>query len=147
LLPGSPSRDECKETFLRILFCSNRSRFPERAIFHDLFPEVSEMLRKLKKGNHAALAIALQRLESSVMIGRVCRTLELARIPSFTIHDGILVQSEHALNVQRMMAEAFKASVGEEPNIKTERCHSSDAEWTEGSNAEDFGFGPHDEDF
>jgi hypothetical protein len=145
--PGSPSRDKCKEIFLRILFCSNHSRFPKRAIFQDLLPEVSEMLRKLKKGNHAALAIALQQLESAVMIGRVCRTLELAQIPSFTIHDGLLVQSEQARSVQEMMADAFKAAVGEEPHLKTERCRTTDADWKAGSRAEDFGFTPYDPDF
>jgi hypothetical protein len=154
-LPQSPSRDDCKQFLMRILFCSNRSRFPEKRFFEDRFPEVSSMLRKLKKGNHAALAIALQQLESSIMIDVVCTQLEWGRIPSFTIHDGILVQTKYAPKVTKVIEQAFKRAIGEEPNLKTDRyCRyprdvdgRSDAEWTAGSNAKDFGFGPHDDDF
>lgn len=62
----------------------------------------------------------LQRLEGSIMIGVVCGALERLRIPSFTIHDGILVQAQHADEVSQIMRAAFTREIGQAPALKVD---------------------------
>ena len=59
--------------------------------FKTHFPEVYEIFRLIKKGNHSLLSHILQRIESTIMIQHVAKRIakESPDLPIFTIHDSI----------------------------------------------------------
>lgn len=120
LLPTFRTRDELKKLFLTILYCRNETHFPAKAAFRKRFPLVAAMIKKIKRKDHKQFPLMLQRLEGSIMIGMVCGALERLRIPSFTIHDGILVQAQHADEVSQIMRAAFTREIGQEPALKVD---------------------------
>jgi hypothetical protein len=86
--------------------------------FRSLFPEAARMVRTLKRNDHRRLARALQRFESSLMIGRVARDL-MEGNPNLwfsTVHDALLVKSGDVSEVIEAIKRAF-GLLGIEPGL------------------------------
>lgn len=116
LYPKSPFvKKQMKEMIFTVLFSRNSFiRLPEaksKIDFRDNFPEIYEIFRQLKVKNHRALAHILQRIESELIIQKVCKRISIEKpdLPIFTIHDSIAttVGNEDYVSII-IKEEAFK---------------------------------------
>jgi len=84
-----------KTMMFMVFFSSNRFIGQPQAQFKRLFrahfPEVYEVFKRIKKGNHAALSHLLQRIESNIIVELASRRIaeERPEVPIFTVHDSI----------------------------------------------------------
>lgn len=114
------SRDEAKkQVFTYILF--GRNEIAKYGIlwepFKEKYPQLADIIWKMKEKDHASVAIALQRLESQGMIGGVAGDLTAKKIPFVTIHDGILVEKPNVDLTVRLIKKHFSAITGVEPKV------------------------------
>jgi hypothetical protein len=96
IAPNKPYvKAEMKTMMFMVFFSSNRFIGQPQAQFKRLFrahfPEVYEVFRMIKKGNHAALSHLLQRIESNIIVELASRRIaeERPEVPIFTVHDSI----------------------------------------------------------
>lgn len=96
LYPKAPFvKQEMKEIIFTVFFSRNSFiRMPEaksKIDFRDHFPEIYEIFKQIKVKNHRALAHILQRIESELIIQKVCKRISIEKpdLPIFTIHDSI----------------------------------------------------------
>lgn len=104
----------------------------EWKLFARCFPHIAKLICEIKnEDGHPALARLLQRVESSLMINRVCRRLmkEHAEVPVLTIHDSILTTRKFVPLVRQVIEEEF-ARLGLQPQLNLEEYgrHSSQIE-------------------
>jgi hypothetical protein len=93
---GEPfDKAQMKTMMFMVFFSSNRfigqPQAKYKKLFRQHFPEVYEVFKRIKKGNHAALSHLLQRIESNIIVERASRRIALERpdLPIFTVHDSI----------------------------------------------------------
>jgi hypothetical protein len=95
---------------------------PEWKHFAAEFPTIAGVIRGLKRryGN-GAVAWLLMRVESSLMIDRICRRLmvEAPDVPVVTIHDMILTTSKNCRRVEQVVREEY-ARVGLQATLNNE---------------------------
>jgi hypothetical protein len=105
-----------------VFFGSNKYRGPFTDRFKQQFPSIAEMIRVMKKKEHARAAWLLQELESRIFIDTICARLkaELPKLVVFTIHDCLLIRPADVPKVQGIIKEEFE-KVGLQPNFKVER--------------------------
>lgn len=112
IAPGKPYNKAEMKTMMFLVFFSN-NRFigqPEahfKRLFKASFPEVYEVFKRLKKGNHTALSHILQRIESSVIVEKASRriTEERPNLPIFTVHDSIATTVGNEKYVSQLIKE------------------------------------------
>ena len=90
-------------------------------LFRSLFPTVDKVIRRIKYKDYRHLPRLLQKVESDLIIHRVClrMMLEHPEIPVLTIHDSIMVPSGDASLVQKIMMQEFN-SLGLNPSLRLE---------------------------
>ena len=90
-------------------------------LFQQEFPTIFAFIQKAKGKNYRRFARRMQRAESRLMIGGVCKRLmtDHPDIPVFTIHDSILTTAEHVETVERLIKEQFQR-YGLTPTLKRE---------------------------
>ncbi len=78
-----------------------------------MYPFVYKVIRHIKEGNYKLFAKLLQRLESSLVLGVVCRDLSRQNkdIPLFTVHDAILTTPQHAQTVKTLIESVLLEAV------------------------------------
>lgn len=125
-IKGLSDRNRVKKAVFLLIFSDDknwRSRPGSfKRLFVELFPNVCELFKIIKKGNHNSLAILLQRIESYLVIDVICK--EISRInediPLFTIHDSIATTEEFSELVHKIMKEKLTSFVGVSPTLKKE---------------------------
>tara|TARA_R110002012_G_scaffold300639_1_gene500523 strand:- start:269 stop:1702 length:1434 start_codon:yes stop_codon:yes gene_type:complete len=93
--------------------------------FERLFPsvfEVIEKFRSIKDGEHkdgAGLSIAMQRLESHLVLDVVCDefTTKHQRAAILTVHDSVVVERFLLEDIEAIFATAFKSLLGVTPKL------------------------------
>ncbi|MGA2062457.1 MAG: hypothetical protein ABSG67_18395 [Thermoguttaceae bacterium] len=92
-------------------------------VLTELFPNVMEAMRRIKRGDYRRLAHFAQRIESAFMFGRVVPRIMELRPDLFvsTIHDSILTPVGEVEFVQQVMLDEF-ARLGLSPQVKMELC-------------------------
>jgi hypothetical protein len=96
-----------------------RSTFKQN--FEKVFPNVAELIRSLKRRDHAFLSCLMQNIESNFIINTVCRRLmnEMPEAPVFTIHDSILTTEPFVDDIQAIMKGEF-SHLGLSPSFHIE---------------------------
>jgi hypothetical protein len=102
------SRDTVKLSLLRDVL-AKKGRYPSamEEVFRREFPEVYAYVRRVNRDDHAELIRRLQRLESRLVIHRVCPTL-IGRIPIITLHDSIYSRVDGLAVVETAFEEVFR---------------------------------------
>lgn len=96
------------------------SQFREKHMFYAAFPGIAAVVDWVKSNpspNSARLSLLLQRLESDVMLWRVCPQLLRGGIPVLTVHDAVIVPAEHAEYAARVIETEFEQLVGPRPQL------------------------------
>ena len=122
MCPGD-DRDRVKRQLFRdVLFGRDKKRSALRDRFQRRFPSVAEMLICLKRRDYQRPAWLMQREESTMFIGRICRRLMEDRptMPLATIHDSVLSTDEHIDFVRQVALEEF-GRLGVRPAFKTKK--------------------------
>ena len=109
-----------RELFRDVLFGKAHVTGRVTRAFGELWPSLLDVIRvaKIKLG-YKAVAQALQRLESFIMLDRICPRLlqELPGLPFLTVHDSALMVADEAEAVQAIMLDEF-ANWGATPTIR-----------------------------
>jgi hypothetical protein len=110
-----------REFFGRVFFCKNDPVHEAARLFGAEFPNVYRVIREMKEADYRALAHALQRAESSLMIGGVAARMmrEMPDAWIATVHDSVVTTTNQADSVLAIMKEEF-AKVGLNPTINQE---------------------------
>jgi len=120
-------RAKFKESFFGgVFFCRNRPVTRQAELFRSLFPNVYEVVHKIKRKDYRHLAHILQRAESSLIVNRIARRC-LNDLPGTfvaTIHDSILTTPKAAEAILAIMMREF-AGVGLVPTIQVEALGAS----------------------
>lgn len=111
LYDGKLDRKEAKHGFFLFLFgpvveerepCSLRAAV--RRVWERDFPVLLAVIEHLKKSDYAALARAMQCVESGFVFGRVIpRVMSEVGCPFCTVHDSVIVPSEYGDRVKALM--------------------------------------------
>ena len=111
LYDGKPDRKEAKHGFFLFLFgpvLEDRDRGSLRAavrrVWERDFPVILGVIEHLKKSDYAALARAMQFVESDFVFGKVIpRVMREVGCPFCTVHDSVIVPSEYGDRVKELM--------------------------------------------
>lgn len=114
------TRNECKEIWMKIAYSKNAHNTEIKNVFRKEFPLVYGIIAEIKKEKHANFAIALQKIESKIFIDEICKELVNNSIIPYTMHDGLLVPSEHEMVTLNIMQSILKERLGAIPLIKVE---------------------------
>lgn len=102
---------------------NNKKReYKEEKIFKKYFPNVMEFIKQIKANNYKDLPIAMQRIESEIILERIAMRI-INENPScyfLTIHDSLLTNESSVEYVEGVMKDEFKKFCGIVPNIKIE---------------------------
>lgn len=128
-LGSSPSekRTKVKKMVLTILF-DNENRIYNRALgstyqlFKTTFPSVAKVFSDVKQDNYKDLAIILQRIESYLLLKKICKRISTERpfLPIFTIHDSIITTIGNETYVQDVMKDELEKAIGKAPQFSIE---------------------------
>jgi hypothetical protein len=107
--------------YTEIFFGRNQVVTDFSRLFEREFPTVMRVIRERKRKDYTALACAMQRAESRIIIHDACRHLMIHHpdIPIVTIHDSIMTTPPHVEIVRQAMLGAF-ANVGLRPTLKVD---------------------------
>ena len=99
------------------------------AEFQKLFPEVAQVISLFKSVRYQDFSIILQKVESTILLGHVCREIHKhnIEIPMYTIHDGIMTTKKHASFVESTIKSTYKTLIGVEPELSKEAINSVNA--------------------
>ena len=127
---GSPkiTRDYMKKLTMVALYSKPNSRRPQskfaRRMFEHHFPEVIEVFAAIKEGkgkSYTRLPILLQRLESMLVLDRICKEFwKRYRKPVYTIHDGIVTTLPYLGKLREIAKSIITKAIGEVPNLISE---------------------------
>ncbi len=120
------SRDEAKVEYLRYLYASHKAATTKtvRDLMSDYFPSVDDVVKSIKKKQGTkGFCRVVQRVESCLMLGRVCRELMDQDVPVLTLHDAIYSREQDVTAVESAVRAAFNR-VGIRPTIRTEVQHA-----------------------
>jgi hypothetical protein len=130
------SRKALKEVIFTVLFTANQfigqpEAGPKR-VFKDRFPTVYKIFSRIKKRDKKDLPKLLQRIESHIVLDRICKRIaqEKPRLPIFTIHDCVITTVGNEEYVDSIMREFLSLYIGYQPSLKIEH-------WTEYTNKEE----------
>lgn len=124
--PLYPTRFNCRPNvkigILTIFYLDNirSAHNPPSETFKTHFPEVYELIRLVKKIQPNYLALILQRIESFLIINKVCKEIskKYPHIPLFTIHDSIITTKGNESIVEATMSAEIAKWVGNKPQLE-----------------------------
>ena len=105
---------------MKIAYSENPHNKEVKKVFQKEFPLVYGIIAEIKKENHANFAIELQKIESKIFIDEICKELVTHDIIPYTMHDGLLVPSEHEGTTLKIMQSILKERLLAIPLIKVE---------------------------
>lgn len=118
---------EMKKLTYTVFFSNNRSiqgmHYASKRDFRKIFPDVYKVFSTIKRKNHRALSHILQRIESEIMIQRVCQRIskEQPKLPIFTIHDSIVTTDGNQDYVSKVIKEEAYKLTGLKVSLGIER--------------------------
>lgn len=140
-----PDRNTVKEKMMMILYDDGwyKDNAPDFELFSKWYPREAELIKFFKELSRKAkkslkdkgiknkrdfdkitnfLPILLQRLESKLMLEKVCPAIanELPNAPLLTVHDCILTTAEYTDGVRLIMERELTKIIGIPPGIKVE---------------------------
>jgi hypothetical protein len=121
--------EEARDAFKKILFKNifygrnqDAQKYAEWHCFKAEFPNVAEFITDYKRSNYKALSIALQRLESEIMlegvIGKIAAVNNPADFFALTVHDSITTTLDNQELVEELMKNEFNLR-GINPTFET----------------------------
>lgn len=120
------TKDLAKHELIKMLYFNPKEKHsPSQqyfAEFKKLFPVEAEVIELLKSRRHQDFSVLLQKIESKVLLGRVCKTIFMTdtNIPMYTIHDGVMTTKRYAVVVQQIINKTYLETIGVEPELKIE---------------------------
>lgn len=123
------TRDGVKKLMIIAQFSMNRKRISMmKTLFKSRFPNIYQLTCSIK-GNtnssqekkHPILAVLLQRIESELILNRVCTHIKKERpdLPMFTIHDCLVTTAGNESYVDAILRDECFKLVGVFPTTKT----------------------------
>jgi hypothetical protein len=111
-----PKEQIKKALFKKVFFGKRMSK-----TFSMLFPNISKFIKKVKKKDYKRLAWMMQRIESKIIISKVCGRIMEEHPDLFisTIHDSIMTVPAGVEIVRQIMIEEFN-NLGISPKIRIE---------------------------
>ena len=122
---GFSPRDTVKFRFMLCFYSANGSRSGGmKPLFRSKFPKIYSLMCDLKEKHHNTLAILLQRVESILVLDKICGRIaqEKRNLPLFTVHDSILTTSAHVDYVKGIIEEECVRYIGVAPRLTIEAC-------------------------
>ncbi|MES2431805.1 MAG: hypothetical protein V4556_12800 [Bacteroidota bacterium] len=120
-------RDKVKKIVLTLLFDNSNKNYNRRndsatQIFKRKFPTISRIFEYIKKEDYRNLAIVLQRIESYLILERICQRInkEKPELPLFTIHDSIITTLGNEDYVKSIMEDELIKAIGIAPQFSIE---------------------------
>jgi hypothetical protein len=123
---GKTKRDVVKKLFMHCFYSENGAFSGGlKTLFDAKFPKIYKLICEIKKNDHTALAIALQRIESTLVLDKICGRIakENPSIPLLTIHDSILTTPENVDYVVKILKSVLQEYIGIAPELSIEPCH------------------------
>ncbi|WP_316807366.1 hypothetical protein [Pedobacter agri] len=110
-----------KKVFAEVWFSKNSNRMTAiKKAFKKEFPNVFDIICKLKEKKHNEFAIKLQKFEASILVDTVWKTMyKLGKIV-FTLHDAIICNNEEDLFFAERLIESELLKFGLVPKFKRE---------------------------
>jgi hypothetical protein len=123
---GKTKRDVVKKLFMHCFYSENGAFSGGlKTLFATKFPKIYKMMCAIKENDHTALSIALQRIESTLVLEKICGRIakENPNIPLLTIHDSILTTPEHVEYVVSIIKSVLEENIGIAPKLSIEYCN------------------------
>tara|TARA_R110002096_G_scaffold425755_2_gene634710 strand:- start:1469 stop:2800 length:1332 start_codon:yes stop_codon:yes gene_type:complete len=123
---GEITRKEVKNIMFKVLFSRNEYYYgykkltpyeSEKKTFASVYPLIYEVAKTLKRKDHRTLPIYLQRLESYLYIDCIAKELVNKGITPFTIHDSVIVKTEHQQKTLDIINGVFLRQIGVIPSF------------------------------
>lgn len=121
-------RSIAKKMVLKAFYCNERLPNNQQCdsynlIFKRTFPTMGRLFSIVKAEDYKGLAILLQRVESYVVLERICKRISVERpdLPLFTIHDSIVTTEGNEGYIEKVMGEELLNYVGYPAHFKIER--------------------------
>lgn len=131
---GDITRKDVKKIMFKVLFSRNvyykgyKKIIPyldDKNTFAEVYPFVYEVVKVLKEKDHKTLPIYLQRLESYLFIDCIAKELVDNDIIPFTIHDSVIVKTEHQAKTIDIMNGVFIKQLGVKPSFDVKNLKHS----------------------
>jgi hypothetical protein len=122
---GFSKRDIVKFRFMLCFYSANNANSQGmKTLFRSKFPKIYALMCDLKEKDHTTLSILLQRVESILILDKICGRIstEFPRIPLLTIHDSVLTIPKYVDQVVKVINEETKKFIGIEPMLSIEDC-------------------------
>lgn len=122
---GFSERDIVKFRFMLCFYSANSANSQGmKTLFRSKFPKIYALMCDLKEKDHTTLSILLQRVESILILNKICGRIssEFPKIPLLTIHDSILTIPKFVDQVVKVINEEAKKYIGIEPMLSIEEC-------------------------
>ncbi len=121
------NRDEVKILKMVLLFGRGNTIRDHRSKFNDAFPNVHNIIKKMKRKSYKILSTILMKMEREIMIDTVANNLleRNDKIPLLTIHDGILTTEEYSEIIKSRIQKEIKNRIGLIPKVKIKPLISS----------------------
>ncbi|UEG49832.1 hypothetical protein LK994_14420 [Ferruginibacter lapsinanis] len=120
-------RDKVKKIVLTLFFDNdnkvyNRKEGSATQIFKRKFLTISKLFEFIKKENYRNLAIVLQRIESYLILERICKRVnkEKPDLALFTIHDSIITTLGNESYIKSVMEDELRKAIGAAPQFSVE---------------------------
>lgn len=117
-------RNKVKKMVLTLLFDNdnkdyNKDENSASQTFKAEFPNVVRVLKHVKEGGYRTLAMLLQKIESFLILSRICKRIskERPKVPLFTIHDCIVTTHGNENYVLSIMKDELQKSIGMSPKF------------------------------
>lgn len=122
---GFSKREIVKFRFMLCFYSANSANSQGmKTLFRSKFPKIYALMCDLKGKDHTTLSILLQRVESILILDKICGRIssEFPKIPLLTIHDSILTIPKYVDQVVKVINEETKKYIGIEPMLSIEEC-------------------------
>lgn len=122
---GFSARDIVKFRFMLCFYSPNGCNSNGmKSAFRLKFPKIYSLICHLKEEDHRALSILLQRVESILVLDKICGriAIENPSIPILTIHDSILTTPNYVDYVVKIIEEESSKYIGVAPKLSLEYC-------------------------
>ena len=113
-------RNSIKKLTMVLFFGRGNTIRKYRYLFNNAFPNVYNVMKKMKRKSYKILATTLMRMEREIMIDCVVNNLiqDDDKIPLLTIHDGILTTEEYNELLKSRIQKEIKDRIGFVPKVK-----------------------------
>lgn len=120
------SRSAVKREVLRQLYADNRLSTPVKLAMKKLYPGMSLLVAKLKRGDKYFLPKLMQSIEAFLVVDVVAKRIseEYPDMPIFTIHDNIATTVGNEAIVKSLFQEEIGKMFGASPSLRIEQWNT-----------------------